>query len=225
MSLGAAHGSARHSKRPATQLGDHWTWRPEWRVDRPHLMWYLPCGHDSSLHAWLHGAREHLRGEDGVDVVPDEWLHCTLDDVGFVDELPAEQVDDVALAGREALRGWTVPDVALGPAEPMRDALVLRADPVRQLTGLRDTLRAATVSVLGDRALPPLERFEPHVTFAYANRPLDAAPLMARLQGLVRRPVHVSPPTVTLVAVTRRSHHYQWTTRSRVTGGQPAGRR
>jgi hypothetical protein len=88
---------------------------------------------------------------------------------------------------------------------------------------LRDALRGATVSVLGDQALPALERFEPHVSFAYANRPVDAAPLLERLPAATRSdPVRISPPAVVLAAVTRREHHYQWTVRSEALSRQPA---
>lgn len=203
-------------------LGNHWTWRPDWRADRPHLMWYLTFGHVPALHAWLRTARGCLAGEECLDVIPEPWLHCTVDDIGFVDELPPELVERVALAGEEALRGLTVPALTLGPAAPMRDALVLRARPTAGLNALRDALRHATVSVLGAQALPPLERFEPHVSFAYANRPCREAPLMDLLRSVSHDEIHVPPPGVALAAVTRLDRHYQWTVRSEVQASQPA---
>ena len=197
-------------------LGNHWTWRPDWRADRPHLMWYLTFGHEPALYAWLRTARGCLAGEERLDVIPQPWLHCTVDDVGFVDELTAEQVGRVALAGEQALRGLTVPALTLGPAAPMHDALVLQARPTAELTALREALREATVSVLGSRALPALERFEPHVSFAYANRPCREEPLMDLLGSVSHDEVQVSPPAVVLASVTRLDRHYQWTVRSQV---------
>jgi hypothetical protein len=203
-------------------LGNHWTWRPEWRVDRPHLMWYLVFGHEPALHAWLRIARGCLSGEERLDVIPQPWLHCTVDDVGFEDELAPGQVDRVARAGAEAMRGLTVPALTLGPTAPMRDALVLRARPTAELSRLRDALRAATVSVLGSQALPPLDTFEPHVSFAYANRPCREAPLMDLLRSVSDDELRLSRPTVALASVTRLDRHYQWTVRSEVTARQPS---
>jgi hypothetical protein len=203
-------------------LGNHWTWRPDWRVDRPHLMWYLVFGHEPALHAWLRTARGCLSGQERLDVIPQRWLHCTVDDVGFVDELAPEQVERVARAGEEAMSGLTVPALTLGPAAPMRDALVLRARPTAELCRLRDALRAATVSVLGSQALSPLETYEPHVSFAYANRPCRVAPLMDLLRSISDDELRLSSPAVALTSVTRLDRHYQWTVRSEVTARQPS---
>jgi hypothetical protein len=176
-------------------------------------MWYLTFEGDTGLHDWVDRAQRRLRDLPMVDLVPNAWLHGTVDDVGFLDELAPETVERVGEAGEQALRGWTTPPLVLGPLQPMKDALVLHAEPVEELSELRRRLRAATVTVLGAEALPPLEVFEPHVSIAYVNHPTDDAPLLGRVADVRAERVAVAPPVVRLVSVTRRDRHYQWTER------------
>jgi 2'-5' RNA ligase len=78
-----------------TLLRDHWQWRPEWVADRACLLWYLTFESQSELSRRAEQVHACLGGVPSVDVVPPPWLHLTLDDVGFLDELGAGQVAQV----------------------------------------------------------------------------------------------------------------------------------
>lgn len=198
----------------ATGLRDHWQWRPEWASDRPCLLWYLTFPHQAAL--WRLAERVHARvhGVRTVDVVPLQWLHLTLDDVGFVDELTPGQVEDVVESVHAAVEGWRVPPITLGPVTTMVGALVLRAAPEAELGQLRDRLRASTGAVLGHDAASGLGDFWPHVTLAYSNDACDRRTVMEPLGTVSSDQVVVAAPQLTLAAATRRNRHYQWTARS-----------
>ena len=195
------------------RLRDHWQWRPDWAVDRACLLWYLTFEDVPTLAPHVERAQARLRGTDCLDVVPLRWLHLTLDDVGFVDELAPGQAEEAVRVARAAVSGWVPPRLTLGPLVAMEDSVVLGAGPVAELTGLRDRLRTATASLGEPFATSRLDGFWPHVTVAYLNRDCDPAQVLAPAQpegGTAGEPVLVMP-RLTLAAVTRRDRHYQWT--------------
>jgi 2'-5' RNA ligase len=145
------------------RLRDHATWRPDWAVGRPRLLWYLTLEDQPALAEWVTLAHERLRGVPVLDLVPPAWLHLTLDDVGFPDELTDGQVTDVVRCARRSLAGWSAAPLVLGPVTTMEDSLVRRVQPAALLRNLRDRLRTARVEAVG--ALPDDQPdFDPHVT-------------------------------------------------------------
>jgi 2'-5' RNA ligase len=202
-----------------TLLRNHWKWRPDWAVDRPYLLWYLTFESQPDLVRTAQHAQARLRGLPPVDVVPLPWLHLTLDDVGFADEVAPAQVEEVVESSRSALAGWTPPPLTLGPLAPMEDAVVLLADPVAEIEDLRDRLRGAITAVLGPDRMSGMKGHRPHVTLAYLNDDCDYGTVMGPLEPVSSEKVVVAVPRVTLASVTRRDRHYQWTTRAEVTLG------
>jgi len=200
----------------ATDLSDHWTWRPDWAADRACLLWYLTFTEEPALAELVETARSRLSSVPAVDPVPSPWLHLTLDDVGFEDEVSAEQQRDVVAAVVDAVAERPLPPLELGPVTTMVDALVLEAAPGPELLSLRDLLRSCTDEVLPG-ATSALDAFWPHVTLAYSNAPVGRAALLSALEDLEDARVVVRPQLV-LAAVTRREKHYQWTSRALVSG-------
>jgi 2'-5' RNA ligase len=178
-------------------------------------MWYLTFENQPELTERAKRAQACLRGVETVDLVPLLWLHLTLDDVGFVDEISPAQVDDVVESARADTADWKVPWITLGPVTTMEDAIVLRAAPEDELKAWRDRLRATTSRVLhaGAVAAHPYD-FPPHVTLAYSNDACDRRTVMEPLAALPADQFVIAPPQVTLAAVTRRDRHYQWTVRA-----------
>lgn len=197
-----------------TELVDHWGWRPDWEVERPCLMWYLTFEDQPDLADLAARAHDRLRPLETVDLIPVPWLHLTLDEVGFVDSLTAEDVDRVVESVRAVLADWRSGPITLGPATTMEDAVVLAAVSPADLDELCGRLRSATSAVLDrDPDYEPLP-FWGHVSLAYTNQPCDAASVMAPLVALVGETLTVTVPRLTLAAVTRRDRHYQWTVRA-----------
>lgn len=197
-------------------LRDHWEWRPEWVPDRACLLWYLTFDRQPELSRQLEQVHACLSDVPQVDVVPPPWLHLTMDDVGFADELAPGEVEQVLASARATVTGWTHPPLALGPLVPMEDSVVLAAGPVLELVGLRDRLRAATSSVLGAGTASRLDEFRPHVTLAYLNDACEPREVMDPLAPVAGVRVPVTGLRLTLASVTRRDHHYQWTARAEV---------
>jgi 2'-5' RNA ligase len=195
-------------------LENHWSWRPEWGIDRPCLMWYLTFENQPGL--WHHAVRiqGRLATVTSIDPVPTPWLHLTVHDVGFVDETPPDRVDDLVQLARSATDGWRAPTLHLGPVSTMGTALVLRAGPVDRLSDLRDRLRACTAVAIGpDRAGGP-RVFSPHVSVGYANGHSEVARVLEPIADLAEQQLIVSVPRLTLASVTRRNRHYQWVARA-----------
>jgi 2'-5' RNA ligase len=195
-------------------LRNHWQWRPEWVSDRPCLLWYLTFESQPQLSRQAEQVHACLRDVPTVDVVPLPWLHLTLDDVGFADELTPRQIEEVVGSARDAVQDWAPPPLTLGPLAPMDDSVVQRAGPTDELTDLRDRLRAATTTVLGHGTRSALDEFWPHVTLAYLNDVCAPSTVMDPLLPLAGARVVVAAPRLTLASVTRRDRHYQWTGRA-----------
>ena len=196
------------------EFSDHWQWRPEWTVDRPCLLWYLTFENQPRLWQLAERLQRRLDGVSSVDPVPPPWLHLTVEDVAFVDEIAPRQVEDLVEAAASALVGWSAPPLVLGPVAAMSSALVLEAAPRQDLHDLRDRLRACTSVAVGPDNVRGPRHFAPHVSFAYVNARCDPHHVLEPIGDLGEERVVVSVPRLTLAAVTRRNRHYQWIARA-----------
>lgn len=192
-----------------TCLRDHWHWRPEWRCDRPRYWWYLTFATESPLHQVARRFQQHVSGIDSLDLVPLEWLHLTLQDVGFVHELAPGQASALRAAAADAVSDLPALRLALGPLRTMNSAVVLEAHPTDELVALRHRLRTALAAVRAPDVPGPVE-FHPHVSLAYVNRECDASDVLDPLRDVPMPTAHVSVGKVTLAAVTRRNRAYRW---------------
>jgi 2'-5' RNA ligase len=199
---------------PHEELRDHWQWRPEWAIDRPCLLWYLTFENQPRLWQLAEELQGPVRNARTVDPVPPAWLHLTLEDVAFVDELAPGQVDEIVALAASAIAGWSAPALTLGPVLAMGSALVLEARPRRELSDLRDRLRACTALAVGPERVRGPDHFRPHVSFGYVNGPCRAEAVLEPLEDWAAEQVVVPVPQLTLAAVTRRNRHYQWTARA-----------
>jgi hypothetical protein len=196
------------------ELSSHWHWRPEWSVDRPCLLWYLTFENQPSLWRMVERLQERLRDTEALDPVPPPWLHLTMEDVAFADEIAPNQIEELVDSAASAIDGWAAPPLTLGPVAPLGTALVLEAGPESPLRELRDRLRAGTSVALGPGKVRGPQHFRPHVSFAYINAPSDRGRLLEPVGDLVSERVVVAVPRLTLAAVTRRNRHYQWIARA-----------
>jgi 2'-5' RNA ligase len=195
-------------------LRSHWQWRPEWEEERACLLWYLTFEDQPRVREHAGHLQLAMRGSRTIDVVPQEWLHLTLDDVAYADEVSPDQVERLARSTQDAVVDFDLPPLDLGPAVAMPEALVLQATPRRPLTELRDRLCALSAAALGRGKEPLNEEFRPHVTLAYVNDDCPVRSVMDPLADLAPDTVRVTVPRLTLASVTRRDRHYQWRSRA-----------
>ncbi|HET6562289.1 MAG TPA: 2'-5' RNA ligase family protein [Marmoricola sp.] len=203
-----------------TRLGDHTTWRPEWTSGRPLLWWYLTFGHLPRVAEHSTRAAAALGPLEQVDVPPREWLHLTLCEVGFRDEVDESQVKEGAWAVAEALQEAAPVELRLGPVNSLYDAVVLEAHPMDGLRGLRATVRGAMATAGLRKAQPGEAQFWPHVTIGYLNAPADHRALMDSIGSTGLTTTSVTADRLELVEVTRADRHYRWRTRASLSLGR-----
>jgi 2'-5' RNA ligase len=207
---------------PAARLAEHWRWRPDWHQDRACLWWYLTFEGDPAVGDLARRVQGLLDRAPQLDLIPSPWLHLTLVEVGFADEVSATTVDRVVRATREALGDFPSFDVDLGPVSPLPGAVVLRAH-AESLAPLHECLTDAVLAARGASAVGTLRLLVPHVSVAYVNRDCDPHEVLGPLDGLDLAAPSPSATVsgVRLAAVTRRRRHYQWTTRAVVPLAHP----
>lgn len=193
------------------ELDDHWRWRPEWGPERACLYWYLAFGDD--LAAVLdRGGLDVVRRTPWLDAVPTRWMHVTLCDVGFADELDRAAVRAVLDAGRPCVGETGRLQLSFGQATSTASAVVLPVGPLEPLRHLQQQLRAAT-----ERALGPGHRvvhrhlFWPHLSLGYVNRRAGEGEVAAVLERIGHLAGEVAVDSLVLASVTRQRRHYQWT--------------
>jgi 2'-5' RNA ligase len=191
------------------QLLDHWTsYRPEWTGGRERLLWYLTFEERPEVGARAAEAEEAL-GACALDVVPTRWLHLTLADVGFADTVDPVAFRAMGAEVRQALADRPQVQLELGPVALMVDAVVLVAQPPREVAELREVVRAA-----GEEHGLPLadlnDGFWPHVTLGYVNRATDQRRLLDFVERAEPAPVEVTCDRLRQVQVVRGGGHYRW---------------
>lgn len=203
----------------------HWDWRPEWREDRPCLYWYVTFDQNAMADAVPHKAVEAVRSTPWLDPVPLEWLHLTLCDLGFVDEVPEQVVDRAIRSLAECEPSIELPALTLGPLTSMESAVVVVVEPLEELRGLQHQLRSLTEAALGpDKEVVHQETFWPHVSLGYVNRFVSGQEVRALTEGFDDLRGDLPTGELVLAAVTRQRRHYQWTVRAELSTLTRGGR-
>ena len=197
-------------------LGDHWWWRPGWRAGRSFYTWHLTFAGAPEVARLAAGWQDGIAAP-GLDPVPPEWLHLTLQGVGFTDEIAAGDVVAILAAAGERCARLRPFALTLGPADADPEGVPLSVRPWAPVDALRDAVRASIEQVWGGRGVPePADGFRPHVTVAYSSGGTPAAPLRERLVRLRRvlPPVEITVREVSLIELRRGHQRYTWATRA-----------
>jgi hypothetical protein len=123
-----------------------------------------------------------LAGLPLLNLVPVQWLHLTVQPIGWADQHSVEVLDRVAELARDVVGDMGPLEVELGPAVVKGEALVLPVHPLGVLDELRFAVTRCRGSGTGESAPVPGEQadgFVPHMSIAYANGEADSA----RLRG------------------------------------------
>jgi len=159
-----------------------------------------------------------------LDLVPLDSLHLTLVRVGFIDELTPQRADVVAQAVVDRCGGLPVFPLAIGPLAGSRGAIRFSVTPWDGLVEIRRRLHAAASDALhGGGPAGHVDFFRPHVSIAYCDRDLPAAPVVqavAPLRSLAPVTVHVR--ALNLVVLRREGRAYHWHVHTTVPLNGPA---
>lgn len=183
------------------------------------LTWHVTFEDAPELHAHVAEYQRAVKHLPGLNLVPPEWLHLTVQGVGYADETPAENVTAVVRSVRAKLS--EVRSFALTFARPIifGEAIAIRPQPAEPLQQLLTVIRAGIADAVGPDAVPTgpehARGFHPHLSIAYSNGDADAAPYRAALAMVDRQPVTATVSAVTLIRQNRElDPHwlYRWTT-------------
>jgi 2'-5' RNA ligase len=191
-------------------MSNHWE-RPGWRPGRRSYHWLLAFDGEPALAGLAYRCQQALRHLP-LDLVPLEALHLTLGRVGFIDELAPQRADAVAQAVSERCDGLPAFPLAIGPLAGSRGAVRFSVAPWDGLVEIHRRLRTAASDVLtGGRPVGDIDSFRPHVSIAYCDRKLPAAPVVRAVTPLRRLvPVTVHVHALNLVVLRREGRAYRW---------------
>ena len=191
-----------------TEMADHWWQRPGRTPGRELYHWHM-LFHDQPRVRELAGmAQARLAGQPGLDMIAMEWLHLTTFIVGFADEVPEPAIDAMVGEARRRLADVAPIPVTLGRIHYSPQAIVLPVEPIRALDPVLEAVRGATRAA-GCDGHTDTDPFLPHVSVAYANSAVPAAPI---IEALGRRlpSAEVAIRSVSLVAQTQVGRSWQW---------------
>lgn len=198
-------------------MADHWWFRPGWRPGRRFLTWHLTFADSPDLHRLAADYRKALAPLPGLDLVPDRWLHLTMQGLGFTDEVDPGDVDAIVEAGRERLAHVASFTLVFDRPSITPEAVQWRVDPAGP-NSVRNALRAA----IGDvwTTVPePADGFKAHVSNAYSNAVDPQAPVQQALGQVESAPAAVHVGEAQLIVLGRDEHMYTWTTYASVALG------
>jgi 2'-5' RNA ligase superfamily len=158
-------------------------------------------------------ARILLRDVPGLDLIPGQWLHLTMQDVGFSDEVSDADLAAITAAARARLAAVRPGAVIIGPARVLDEGIACDAHPSAALSPVRDAVRAAIGEVRGPARVPGPVDWWPHISLAYASGNGPSAPAEVGLAGFAAA-ASITVAEVQLILLGRDEHVYQWETRA-----------
>jgi 2'-5' RNA ligase len=202
-------------------LGDHWWWRPGWRVGRSFYTWHVTFEDDPAVAATAARWQAGL-ALPGLDLVPADGLHLTMQGIGFTDEVDPTDITQICEAARSRCTTLAPFTLTLGSADADPEGIPLAVRPWQPIRRLRATLREAIADVWGaDRVPEDADGFRPHVTLAYSSGGTPASEVRDRLATLRESiaPVEIIVRAASLIRLNRDHKQYEWTTDARVALG------
>lgn len=195
------------------QLQDHWWWRPGWKVGTRFYAWHITVDDQPGLHELVDIYQAELAVVPGLDLIPREWLHLTMQGVGFVEDVPVERLDAILEAARNRL-GKIDPVVAHFERPVVTaEAVIMPPNPLEPFDQLRTAVRSAIGDVVGpDAVTENADDYRPHVSLAYFNaeRPAHfAVQAVSRVEGA---PAETTIRAVSLIEMHRDNRMYEWRT-------------
>jgi 2'-5' RNA ligase len=213
--MGAAAGEGcepERTYRHATELRDHWWWRPGWRVGTRFYAWHITLDDAPELYPLAEYWRERLRAFEYLDPIPDRWLHLTMQGVGRVEDVPDRTRDRVVGAVRQRLAELGPVRVTFQRPVVHSEAVVLPAIPPTAVDAVRRAVRTGMSDAIGADAVPErAEGFQPHVSLAYVNRDRGAAAVVEAIETADEpEAVSVGIRHTSLLELHRDNQMYEW---------------
>lgn len=185
--------------------------------------WFLTFDHASELHSRAKECQQAIDPAYFKTTSPD-GLHLTLDRISRPYTCTFEQRASVAVAAQHACRNLRPFSLSVDRLTNMRGAIGFVISPAAPVMELRDTLRAATISVLPQASLKE-SMSDPHVTIAYPvfEGLEEMAAATAETAGSAVHGFDVVTTEAVLVSLELRDNSYIWEVIERIElgGGEP----
>ncbi|GAA2786882.1 2'-5' RNA ligase family protein [Kitasatospora aburaviensis] len=194
-----------------SHMADHWWWRPGWTTGTRWYTWHLTFDGATDLHGLTADYRHALTDVPGLDLVPDRWLHLTMQGLGSTDEVSEADARAIADAAAHHLAKISAFDLALGPAIVTPEALLLTVEPADPVHAVRSAVRAAIADVWPE--VPEnADGFRPHVSVAYSNAAGPGRPAAEALASVASYPATARITSADLIVLGRDRQMYEWET-------------
>lgn len=153
--------------------------------------------------------RPAIEAVPALDPVPTEWLHLTMNGIGFADEVSPGRLDDVAGPVFEAWEASGPHHLEFTGSFLDAGAFILTATIPPWLAETNRVQRRSVERVFGPRNWGD---FRPHVSLAYANGPADLQGVAAGLRAAIapEAPRISARPVLTLMSLGRDRDVYEW---------------
>jgi 2'-5' RNA ligase len=196
----------------ADVLVNHWWWRPGWGVGTRFYAWHITLVDQPGLRDLVAGYQTALDGFPVLDLIPEQWLHITVQDLGHTRDVLAAQRDAVVDAVSRRLSAIPSPELIFDRAVLFQEAVVILPTDPEPLRVVRTAIQDGIGDVLGRDRVPEAGHvFHPHVSAAYVNATADPAPIRAALDALDRhRRARATVAEVKLIVLHRDRGMYEW---------------
>jgi 2'-5' RNA ligase len=195
---------------PSDRMADHWWWRPGWGPGSRFYTWHLTFQDAPEVHKLADRYRASLADVPGLDLVPDRWLHLTMQGLGFVEEVSEQDLR--AIIDAAASRLVAVPAFNLELDRPTITPEAIRWDPVSSGPAtVRSAIRDAIADVWA-QVPEAADGFGAHVTIAYSNSDGPAEPVRDALAGVPSSPATARVGFADLIILNRDNRMYEWET-------------
>lgn len=174
----------------------------------PHVL--VPLGEYEEFRAYARAHQELLSAYGGLGVIPEEWLHSTVQGVHHA--VDADRMNQLRGNLGDELAGMRPFRVQLGPVWPGITAVTVAVYPEDGMATLNSRARAAAEKVQGISLRPPERRFWAHASLAYARQDFPDRQLNRALRALRPPRVDVTVDRVHLVNQYQRPDrgYYTW---------------
>lgn len=201
-------------------MQNHWWWRPGWRQGRSFYAFHITFEDQPELHRLAQAHRAALADFATVTLVPDRWLHMTMQGLGFTDEIPAAAVCAVVAEARRTLADIPAPEITFRDVVVADEAIALPAEPDGPVRDVRTAIREAIGAILGhDTVSEDPQRYRPHLSLAYINADGPALPYIHATAAVQANAVRLRLRHVDLIELNRDHRMYEWNTITRLSLG------
>ena len=206
----------------AETLRDHWWARPGWRPGRVIYTWHLTFEDAPELHRLATAYQRQLEPLPGLNLVPLDWLHLTVQGVGYTDEVDADTLRAITTSVQKRLASFPAFKATFTRPAIFTEAIVLPPAPTEPFRDLMTAIRDGMADALGADRVPTgpeqASGFRPHVSLAYSSGEHPTHPYRAALDAISPEPASTEVTHATLIAQDRvlaPEWVYRWTTEAR----------